>query len=90
MQVPLNRPLPPGEGRGEGLPATSDGSISSHPLSVGGGLGGGEGSKRSAAGCGWCRYASGLFRKLERSDRLLPRHGREVVENASIESPASR
>ncbi len=33
MQVtPLNRPLPPGEGWGEG-PATSDSSISSHPLS---------------------------------------------------------
>src|SRR6266446_10363692 len=27
----LDRPLPPGEGRGEGLPATSDRSISSHP-----------------------------------------------------------
>src|SRR5713226_1852934 len=29
--TPLHRPLPPGEGRGEGLPATSDSSISSHP-----------------------------------------------------------
>src|SRR5260370_24402223 len=32
--TPLDRPLPPGEGRGEGLPATSVNSISSHPLSV--------------------------------------------------------
>src|SRR6266446_645781 len=33
--TPLDRPLPPGEGRGEGLPATSVSSISSHPLSEG-------------------------------------------------------
>src|SRR5258708_24516016 len=33
--TPLNRPLPPGEGWGEGLPATSVRSISSHPLSEG-------------------------------------------------------
>src|SRR5258708_4407946 len=31
----LDRPLPPGEGRGEGLPALADSSISSHPLSDG-------------------------------------------------------
>src|SRR5258708_16580275 len=30
--TPLDRPLPPGEGRGEGLPATSASPISSHPL----------------------------------------------------------
>src|SRR5258708_34986931 len=30
--APLDRPLPPGEGWGEGLPATSVGSISSHRL----------------------------------------------------------
>src|SRR5258708_29796528 len=30
--TPLHRPLPPGEGRGEGLPARSDSSISSHSL----------------------------------------------------------
>src|SRR5258708_30814445 len=30
--TPLDRPLPPGEGWGEGLPATSVRSISSHPL----------------------------------------------------------
>ena len=30
--TPLHRPLPPGEGRGEGLAATSDSSISSRPL----------------------------------------------------------
>src|SRR5260221_11565304 len=35
--TPLNRPLPPGEGWGEGLPATSDSPISSHPLSRGSG-----------------------------------------------------
>src|SRR5258708_38974306 len=32
--TPLDRPLPLGEGRGEGLPATSVSSISSHPLRV--------------------------------------------------------
>src|SRR5229473_5935901 len=30
--TPLDRPLPPGEGWGEGPPATSDSSISSQPL----------------------------------------------------------
>src|SRR5258708_45483 len=30
--TPLDRPLPPGEGWGEGLPATSVSPISSHPL----------------------------------------------------------
>src|SRR5258708_6835816 len=33
--TPLNRPLPPGEGWGEGLPATSVRSSSSHPRSEG-------------------------------------------------------
>src|SRR5258707_1098351 len=32
--TPLDRPLPPGEGRGEGLPTMSDSSISSHPRRV--------------------------------------------------------
>ncbi len=32
--APLDRPLPPGEGWGEGLPATYDKSISSHPLRI--------------------------------------------------------
>src|SRR5258708_2761477 len=32
--TPLDRPLPPGEGWGEGLPATSVSPISSHPLRV--------------------------------------------------------
>src|SRR5258708_1341244 len=33
--TPPDRPLPPGEGWGEGLPATSESSISSRPLSDG-------------------------------------------------------
>ena len=32
--TPLDRPLPPGERWGEGLPATSVSSISSHPLRI--------------------------------------------------------
>src|SRR5258708_13058942 len=48
--TPLDRPLPAGEGWGEGLPSTSVSSISSHPLSEGGCPGGSEGGPERGAG----------------------------------------
>src|SRR5258708_38478844 len=44
--TPLDRPLPPGEGWGEGLPATPESLVSSQPLSGGGGWTGAKGQMR--------------------------------------------
>src|SRR6266446_3018143 len=74
--APLDRPLPPGEGWGEGLATTSASSISSQPLS-----GGIPGPSRVDLASSRVDLASSRMSKIDsgggfRHSRVVPRHSR--------------